>query len=173
MAVMSVRRLGVVALLVLAVAVPACKKKKTKAVDPTPSEFISTPGAVSENAALKCDAFAVADSAKARSVVALLAKAAAPDAKNVADVACFLGGPILTGKAPAGLIDPAKANTLAEKGDFMPFDIVKARGQPPHWATQVPDATDCQALSKDGVAVYFCKIVDVYRIVQVENLGPG
>jgi len=162
-------RAAVLLALALAAALPGCKKKQKKPPEaPIPSGFISTPGAVSEGLTTPtCDNFHVADSAKARALVARLA-----DPATAKELGCFLAG-LVQGRDPATLADPAKARTLAEKGDFLFFNLEAAKANPPHWATQLVDAAECQVLQKDGAAVYFCKIKELYRIVQVENLGPG
>ncbi len=170
-------RLGLTALLVLVTAalLAGCKKKKKAAapVPSTPVQFTSTPGAVSENAPLTCDGFLVADSAKARSALAHLADGAAGKAPaGSPDLSCLLAG-ALAGKKTAEVIDATKAHALVEHGDFLPWNIEEAQSKPPHWSTSVTGASECQRLSKDGAAAYFCKIAGVYRLIQVENLGPG
>ena len=167
-------KLGLTALLVTAALLAGCKKKKKAAapVPSTPVQFTSTPGAVSENAPLTCDGFVVADSAKARSALAHLADGAAGKTPAGPDLGCLLAG-ALQGKKLADVIDATKAHALVEHGDFLPWSIEEAQSKPPHWSTSVTGASECQRLSKDGAAAYFCKIAGVYRLIQVENLGPG
>jgi len=167
-------KLGLTALLVTAALLAGCKKKKKAAapVPSTPVQFTSTPGAVSQNEPLTCDSFKIADSSKARSALAHLAERAGGKTPTGPDLGCLLAG-ALAGKTPAEVLDATKAQALVEKGDFLPWVIEEAQSKPPHWSTSVTGASECQRLSKDGAAAYFCKIAGVYRLIQVENLGPG